>query len=106
MCSSHQNQWVSLSNVLILEENLILSNVLIRELSNFDDWKCSTQQSFILKEVTSYKIGILTAILFETGTMSTPTKSPNPTILSQGGLVSTQYTPFGPPMILNLSTAL
>ena len=32
----------------------------------------------------------LTAIFFETGAMSTPTKSPNPTILSQGGLASTQ----------------
>ena len=62
--SSHQNQWVSLSNVLILEENLIISNVLIREPSNFDDWKCPTQQSFILKEVTFCKIGILTAIFF------------------------------------------
>ena len=45
--------------MLILEENLILSNVLIREPSNFDDWKCPTQQSIIWKKVTSYKIGIL-----------------------------------------------
>ena len=27
--------------------------------ANFDDWKCPTQQSFIRKEVTSYKIVIL-----------------------------------------------
>ena len=29
-------------------------------------------------------------IFFETGAMSTPTKSPNPTVLSQGGLASAQ----------------
>ena len=32
----------------------------------------------------------LTANFFESGAMSTPTKSPNPTVLSQGGLISTQ----------------
>ena len=36
-----------------LVENLILSNVLIRGKSNFDDWKYPTQQSFIAQEITS-----------------------------------------------------
>ena len=36
------------------EKNEVITNV-----SNFDEKKCSTAQSFILKEVTSYKICIL-----------------------------------------------
>ena len=36
-----------------------VSNVLITGESNFDEKKCSTAQSFIRKEVTSYKIHTL-----------------------------------------------
>ena len=45
-----------------LEENLILSNVLITGESNFDEKmskKCSTDQKFIRKRNTTYKIGNL-----------------------------------------------
>ena len=45
-----------------LEEKLILSNVLITGESNFDEKmskKCSTDQSFLGKKNTTYKIGTL-----------------------------------------------
>ena len=41
-----------MSPMFWLEEKLIVSNVLIRGKSNFDDFKCPTQQSFIPKEIT------------------------------------------------------
>ena len=56
----------STSPMFWLEENLILSNILIRGKSNFDDWKCPTQQSFILQEITSWKIRTLGTYIMHT----------------------------------------
>ena len=36
------------------------------------------------------KLRPINSLFFESGAMSTPTKSPHPTVLSQGGLASTQ----------------
>ena len=58
-----------------LEENLILSNVLITGESSFDEKmlkKCSTDQSFIRKRNTTYKIGTL-GISFEKAAYSIAT---------------------------------
>ena len=42
-----------------------LSNVLITKWSNFDERECSTDQRFILKEITSLKIHTLTCTIIK-----------------------------------------